>query len=274
MARRIQTAATIAQRGAVVLALICFLTPVLWLVTVAYKPARDVFSFPPTLLFTPTLANFRQIFAIFDVPLWLWNSVLISFGTTAASLLLGVPAGYALARLRAGWATGLAYGFLAVRMVPPVATLIPFYLMMRDIHMLGTVWAVILLDTTANTAFVVWMMYSTFRAVPPEMELAALTDGCTMAGAFFRIALPLAAPGLVSSALFSIMLSWNDFLYPAFLTNADSKPLAVGLLSAYGTKDITWGTMGALAHFSTIPIVLVALALNRYFVQGLTRGLH
>jgi multiple sugar transport system permease protein len=262
------------ERAAVMLAVVVFLAPVLWLIATGYKPARDVFSYPPSLLFTPTLANFRQIFAIFDVPLWLANSLTISLGTAAASLLLGVPAGYALARLRAGWATGLAYLFLAVRMVPPVATLIPFYLLMRDWHLLGTVWAVILIDTVLNAAFVVWMMYATFRAVPPDVEEAALTDGCSQMGAFLRVALPLVGPGLVSSALFAVMLSWNDFFFAAFLTAADAKPLSVGLLSAYGTKDITWGTMGALAHVSTLPIVALGLLLNRYFVQGLTRGMH
>jgi multiple sugar transport system permease protein len=88
------------------------------------------------------------------------------------------------------------------------------------------------------------------------------------------VALPAVRSGVVASALFCLMFSWNDFLYPMFLTRLDSKPISVALLSAYGTKDITWGTLGALAHFSTIPIVLIVLFLNRYFVQGLTKGIH
>src|SRR5205085_1250733 len=175
------------------------------------------------------------------------------------SLLLGVPAGYALARSTWRYAPAAAYCFLAIRMVPPVATLIPFYLEMRDLGLLGTYWAVILLDTTLNAAFVVWMMYSYFRSLPKELEEAALADGCTQLGAFFRVALPLVVPGLIASALFCIILSWNNFLFPAFLTNAETKPLSVALLSAYGTKDITWGTMGALSHFLILPIVAVAL---------------
>ena len=175
---------------------------------------------------------------------------------------------------RARWAIAIAYFFLAIRTVPPVATLIPFYLMMRDIGLLGTWWAVILLDTTLNAAFVVWMMFSYFRSLPKEIEEAALTDGCTLFGSFWRVALPVVKPGIVASALLCIMFSWNDFLYSAFLTRAETKPISVALLAAYGTKDITWGTLGALAHFSTIPIVVIALLLNRYFVQGLTRGTH
>jgi multiple sugar transport system permease protein len=247
---------------------------VAWLFAIAYMPARDIFSYPPRFVFTPTLDNFRTIFVYFDVPRLITSSVIMSLGTTLLSLLLGVPAGYALARTSWRRATAAAHFFLAVRMVPPVATLLPFYLEMRDIGLLGTYWAVILLDTTFNTAFVVWMMYSYFRALPRELEEAALADGCTQFGAFFRVGLPLVVPGIVASSLFCIILSWNSFLFPAFLTNAATKPLSVALLSAYGTKDITWGTMGALTHFLILPIVAVALSLNRHFVAGLTRGIH
>jgi multiple sugar transport system permease protein len=244
------------------------------MLSTAYKPGGEIFSIPPTFLFTPTLANFRGVFRYFDLPRLIESSLVISLGSAALSLLIGVAAGYALARARTRWAVGLAYFFLAVRTIPPVATLLPFYMMMRDIGLLGTWGAVILIDTTLNTAFVVWMMFSYFRSLPPELEEAALTDGCTMFGAFRRVALPMVVPGMVASALLCIMFSWNDFLFSSFLTRAESKPISVALLAAYGTKDISWGTLGALAHFSTIPIVLMALVLNRYFVQGLTRGSH
>jgi multiple sugar transport system permease protein len=101
-----------------------------------------------------------------------------------------------------------------------------------------------------------------------------LTDGCNDWKAFCIVALPTVMPGIIASAIFCIMFSWNDFLYAMFLTRAETKPISVALLSAYGTKDISWGTLGALAHFSTLPIVLLMLFLNRYFVQGLTKGVH
>jgi ABC-type glycerol-3-phosphate transport system permease component len=262
------------ERSALVAIVVLFLAPVAWMISTAYKPARDIFSIPPVILFTPTLDNFRSVFHYFDLPHLIESSFIISLGSAALSLLIGVPAGYALARAHTKWAIGIAYFFLAVRTVPPVATLIPFYMMMRDVGLLGTWWAVILLDTTLNTAFVVWMMFSYFRALPKEMEEAALTDGCTLFGSFRRVALPMVKPGMVASALLCIMFSWNDFLFSSFLTRSESKPISVALLTAYGTKDISWGTLGALAHFSTIPIVLIALLLNRYFVQGLTRGVN
>ena len=263
-----------ARAGVLVLAVVLFLAPVIWIATTAYKPGRDIFSIPPVLGFTPTLANFRVLFGLFDVPGLVMNSLAISRGATAIALLVGVPCGYALARSRWKHAVTIAYALLAIRMMPRVVTLMPFYLLMRDVGLLGTTWAVALTNGTLSAGFVVWMMFSYFRALPPEAEYAAELDGRTAFGAFLFVAVPLVMPGIVASALFSIMLAWNDFLTPAYLTTADSKPLSVALLSAYGTKDVSWGTMGALAHFSTLPIVLIALILNRYFVQGLTKGMH
>lgn len=272
MSRRPPVRVVAAERTALVVIVGIFLVPVAWLITTAYKPGRDIFSFPPTFAFTPTLDNFRGVFRYFDLFHLVQSSLVITLGSVAVSLLIGIPAGYALARSRSRYAVGVAYFFLAVRTVPPVATLIPFYLMMRDIGILGTWWAVVLINATLNSAFVVWMMFSYFRSLPKELEEAALTDGCTLLGTFFRVALPLVVPGVVASALLCVMFSWNDFIYSAFLTRADTKPISVALLAAYGTKDINWGTLGALAHFSSVPIVLIALMLNRYFVQGLTRG--
>jgi multiple sugar transport system permease protein len=274
MSRRPAVHALVFQRALLLLATCILLAPIDWLINTAYKPSADIFSFPPTLAFVPTLANFRGALQHFDLCHLLESSLIISIGSAVLSLLLGVPAGYALARAKARWTIGLAYFFLAVRTVPPVATLIPFYLIMRDIGLLGTWWAVILLNTTLNTAFVVWMMFCYFRALPREMEEAALTDGCTLFSGFWRVALPLVRPGIIACALLCIMFAWNDFLYPAFLTRSETKPISVALITAFGTKDISWGTLGALAHFSTVPIVLLALFLNRYFVQALTRGIH
>ncbi|BBE71903.1 carbohydrate ABC transporter permease [Oharaeibacter diazotrophicus] len=271
LGRRVAEAARIA---ALVLALALFLAPLAWLATTAYKPARDIFSIPPVLTFAPTFDNFRALFALYDVPRLVGNSLAIALGSTAIALVVGVPAGYALARSRWKHAITVAYVLLAVRMMPRVVTLMPFYLLMRDIGLLGSTWAVALTDGTLSAGFVVWMIFNYVRALPPEAEWAAQLDGRTAFGAFLFVAVPLIMPGIVASALFSIMLAWNDFLTPAFLTVADSKPISVALLSAYGTKDVTWGTMGAMAHFSTLPIVALALLLNRYFVQGLTKGMH
>lgn len=190
------------ERAAVLAITVIFLLPVAWLITTAYKPSIQIFSIPPRFDFTPTLDQFRAVMAYFDVFSLVKSSVIISVGTTVLSLLLGVPAGYALARSRSRYASLFAYFFLAIRMVPAIASLIPFYLMMRDIGLLGTWWAVILINSMLNCAFVTWMMFSYFRALPRDLEEAALTDGCTQIGSFFKVALPSARSGIVASILF------------------------------------------------------------------------
>ncbi|CTQ47426.1 carbohydrate ABC transporter permease [Roseibium aggregatum] len=269
-----QTALDAARRSFLLLMLTFFLLPFLWLATTAYKPSTDIFSIPPRLAFTPTLDQFTKALTVFDVPSLVRASIFIAGGSAILSLLLGVPAGYALARSTHRSAMALAYFFMSIRMVPAVAALIPFYLMMRDIGLVGHWTSVVLINCVLNTAFVSFMMYSYFRALPKELEEAALTDGCHQFAAFWRVSLPAVRSGIIASSLFCVLFSWNDFLFAMFLTRLDSKPISVALLSAYGTKDITWGTLGALAHFSTIPIVLIVLFLNRYFVQGLTKGVH
>ncbi|MCO6188644.1 carbohydrate ABC transporter permease [Rhizobium sp. L1K21] len=269
-----QIALDAARRGFLFFMLAFFLLPFIWLATTAYKPSIDIFSIPPRFGFTPTLDQFRKALSVFDVPSLVRSSIFIAGGSMVLSLLLGVPAGYALARSSHRLAMALAYFFMSIRMVPAVAALIPFYLMMRDIGLVGHWFSVVLINCVLNTAFVTYMMYSYFRALPKELEEAALTDGCHQFSAFWRVSLPAVRSGIVASALFCVLFSWNDFLFAMFLTQLDSKPISVALLSAYGTKDITWGTLGALAHFSTIPIVLIVLFLNRYFVQGLTKGVH
>jgi multiple sugar transport system permease protein len=254
--------------------LVVFLAPVAWLVSTAYKPARDILSSPPRLWFQPTLDHFVYVLSYMDVGSLLRSSLIISIGSAVLSLLLGVPAGYALARSNWQYAKGVAYFFLLIRMIPAVAALIPFYMLMRDIGLLGSWWAVIIMNTMFNCAFVTWMMYSYFRALPRDLEEAAMTDGCTPVGAFIKVSLPAARSGVIASILFCVMFSWNDFLFASFLTRLDSKPISVAVLTAYGINDVSWGAMGALAHFATIPIVLMALFLNRYFVQGATNGVQ
>jgi multiple sugar transport system permease protein len=275
MSRRRHALPLIAQRSLLFLVLCVFLAPILWLIMTAYEPSRAIQSAPPALWFRPSLANFRAIAANFDLPRLTLSSVVLSTGSTLLSLLFGIPCGYALARTRQRFAIALAYALLAIRGVPTVVTLIPFYLFMRQLGLLGSWWAVILMNATLSTAFVVWMMYTAFREVPQEVEDAGTLDGCSAFGAFWRIALPLARASVVAAALLCMMFAWNDYLNPAFLTREETRPLSVALLTAFGGNTTSgWGTLGAMAHLSTIPIIAVSMLLNRYLVAGLTRGIH
>jgi multiple sugar transport system permease protein len=250
-----------------------FMIPLYWLVITSFKFGRDAFAIPPEwVFFTPTLKNYTEALTNSKSLMYIKNSLIITGGTTLLSLVLGVPAGYAIARTRWRLLQASSFFFLILLMVPPVATLIPFYLVMRDLHLLGSYWAVILLDTAFDASFVVWMMRSYFLDVPQEMEEAALVDGASTFTAFLWVALPLSIPGIISSALYCIIYSWNDFLFALMLTSPKTKTIPLGILSSFSAVDVSWGQMATLSVFAIIPAIIISAFLNRYFVQGLTMG--
>ncbi|MEZ4597421.1 MAG: carbohydrate ABC transporter permease [Chloroflexota bacterium] len=264
----------VARRLLVLAALAFFLLPVGWLVVVSFQSPKDVFAVPPRILFEPTLDNYATVWRDFDVGTYLRNSVIIAAGSTALSLALGVPAAYALARTGSERLQRLAFFFLVVRMVPPISMLLPIYLLMRDVHMLGTYQAAIAVNTVLNSAFVVWMLRAVFAELPIETEEAARCDGCSRWGSFWRVALPLARPWIIAAALFCILFSWNDFLFALLLTSPQTKTLPVALLATFGAVDISWGELAVFAQITVLPVVLAAILLNRKLVQGLAGGVH
>jgi len=256
-----------------VMVVIFFMVPVFWLITTSFKFGREAFSIPPKWLFFDfTLRNYEDVLATSKVGLYLTNSLIVSLGATVLSLVLGVPAGYAIARSGSRALNMSAYFFLLLLMVPPVAMLIPFYLIMRDLHLLGSYASLIILDTVFDAAFVVWMMRSYFADVPREIEEAALVDGASRFVAFWRVALPLSIPGIVASALYVIIFSWNDFLFALMLTSPETKTIPLGILSSFSAVEINWGKMAVMCIFAIVPALFISLFLNRYFIQGVTMG--
>lgn len=249
-----------------------FLFPLVWLALTSIKPAREAFSIPPVWIFRPVLDNYRHVLDNVPVVAYLKNSVIIALGTTLLSLALGVPAGYSLARTLSRAAGNVALLMLAIRMAPPVALLIPFYLVMRDVGLLGTYLAVILLQSVFNTTFVTWMMRGYFLSLPADLEMAALTDGCTRFGAFCRVALPLAVPGLATAAIFTFTMSWNDFLLPLLLTGRTTRTLTLGILETMSTYEIGWNNMAAIGVMTVLPVLLLGYLLQPYYIRGLTLG--
>ncbi len=244
-----------------IVAIIFFMMPIYWLITTAFKFGRDAFLLPPQwLFFDATLKNFQSILAADKTFLYIKNSLIITTGTTVLSLVLGVPAGYAIARAKNRFIGNSSYFFLLLQMIPPTAMLIPFYLIMRDFHLLGTYTSVILLDTVFDASFVVWMMRSYFVDVPQEIEEAALVDGASQLSAFFRVAIPLSIPGIIASALYTVIYSWNDFLFALMLTSPKTKTIPLGILASFSSVEISWGKMAVMSIFAIIPAVLISLS--------------
>lgn len=256
---------------------ICFLLaavllPVVWLLTTSLSERIAMFKTPPQLFSKPTLENFAYITTQMPVLTWLKNSLIISFGTMILSLLIGVPAGYAFSRVEFRGKKVLLMAILTTRAVPTIVLVMPFRVMMQGLGILGTQAAVILIDTVYNAAFTFWLLSGTFESIPLDIEEAAWIDGCTPVQTFWRIAIPLSKPGLVTSALFAFIFSWNDFLFAMSLTSPKSATLPLGMLSTYGVLQQGWTYMAAMGIVAILPVVALSLLLQKYYVSGLTFG--
>ncbi len=249
-----------------------FLLPAVWILTTSLAQRISMFKLPPQLFSKPTIKNFVYIFTQMPVLSWTFNSLVISVGTMILSLLIGVPAGYAFSRVNFTGKRLLLMIILLTRALPTIVIALPFRVIMQNLGILGTRTAVILIDTVYNAAFTFWLMSGIFESIPEELEEAARIDGCTPIQAFLLVAVPLSKPGLVTSALFAFIFSWNDFLFALTLTSPDTATLPLGMLSTYGILQQGWTYMAAMGIVAIIPVVGLSLALQRYYVSGLTFG--
>jgi len=260
-------------RAIIVLLIVSFfMLPVVWLITTSLAQRIAMFKLPPQLFNQPTIKNFIYIFTQMPVLSWTLNSVIISLGTMILSLLIGVPAGYTFSRVNFTGKKVLLMVILLTRALPTIVIALPFRVIMQNFGILGTHLAVILIDTVYNAAFTFWLMSGIFESIPEELEEAAKIDGCSPAQAFLLVAVPLSKPGLVTSALFAFIFSWNDFLFALTLTSPNSATLPLGMLSTYGIMQQGWTFMAAMGVVAIIPVVLLSLLLQRYYVSGLTFG--
>jgi multiple sugar transport system permease protein len=252
--------------------LVWVLVPVLTVAVNSFKTPAAIFTSTPQFSFAPTLENYAKVFGELNFAQYLGNSVLVAIGSTGLSLLFGVPFAYALARLpirgREWWARIILFS----RMVPAVALVVPMFVLFNQLHLTGSYLALILAHTTFNLPIVIWLMRSFFEELPPELEEAALVDGAGRFGAFWRVAVPLASPGMAATAVLCIIFSWNEFLFALVLSNQDTETVPVGVSSFIGSVSIDWGGSSAAAIVAIIPIFVLGFAAQRFLVRGLTFG--
>ena len=258
------------------LALLVALTPVYWMLTISFKSEVDQFASPPRWFsFTPTLAHYLDAFIDRSFGQYLFTSAVVAILSTGCALIIGTLAAYALTRFRlpTGLARKLSLWILSTRMFPAIVTAVPLFLMMRDLHLLNTRAALIIVYTAFNLPFVVWMMRGFFAEVPPELEEAALVDGDSRLGALVRVILPLVTPGLAATAVFCLIVSWNEFLFALVLTQTDAAmTLPVGIAGRVTQYEIKWGVMSAAGVVAMVPILIFAMAVQKYLVRGLSLG--
>ena len=249
-----------------------FLTPVIWAILTSLKHPVDAFTIPPTLIFEPTLEHHYQIWIEKGFWRFLINSLVIALLTVCISVPIGTMAAYALSRIQTRQTPALLVGLLAVRMFPHMLLALPFFVVARFFNLFATYLIMVLALVAINQPFTIWLMRSFFLEVLIELDEAARIDGCNHWQAFIKVIVPAARPGIVVTALFSLLLAYNEFLFALVLTGTQTKTLPVAI-SEYGGENITyWSLSAAGAIGIMLPVLFFVLFAQRHLIRGMTFG--
>jgi len=266
------------------------LFPIAWLLLSSVKEPTQVFAMPPQWLFKPTLHNYQVVLGLVvpteletvteaqvgagdsPFPHYLLNTVIVALGTTVLSLVLGAMAAYALTRFFPRQRSRLLLGIMLTRLVPPVVLIIPIYVLWGKLNLLDTHLGLILAYLTINLPFVIWMVRGFLLDIPIDLEEAARIDGATRLQALWLVVLPLVAPGLAATAIFTILLAWNDFLFALVLTSGNARTVTPYIGGFITDKAVLWGRLYASSVIIMVPVLLFGLAVQRQMAHGLTGG--
>jgi multiple sugar transport system permease protein len=252
--------------------LIVFLTPIYLVASSSVKPAPIMFQKPPAFFFTPTWEHYHVLFTARPFLKFIGNSLIVALGSTTISLVFGSLAAYAISRIRHRRMNDVAFWILSLRMFPPITVVVPYYIIFKTAGLLDTPLALIIVYSTANIPLVVWLMKGFFDEVPSALEEAAMVDGYGILETFWRVTLPLAAPGLAVSAVFCFIFSWNEFLFALMLTGSKAQTATVAVMSFWSSDAVQWGRIMAGSFIILIPGVVFVLTCQRWLVRGLTMG--
>ncbi len=255
---------------------VCVITlyPYFAMLCTALKSRVEIFSAEGTILpITALWSNFIDIWGRAPMGRYLLNSVLVAGGSTIIAMLCGIPAAYALARMKFKGQTAFLGFIIVSQMFAPVVLLIGIYQVMQTLNLTDSIWGLIFINAAFNQAFTVWLLRGTFMSISPEMEQAATIDGCTRTQAMLRILIPVAAPGIVTTLIFIFINAWNEYTVALCLIQTDTlKPLTVGINTFNGYNMIEWQYLFAASIFAIIPVVILFMCIEKNLVSGLASG--
>ena len=256
--------------------------PFVWILLTSLKSPGDIISVPPTFVFTPTFDNYAALVmgeqrgqyssTRPDFPLFFLNSLIISLGAVALSVVAGIPAAYALARFNFPMKDGLGFVLMSFRFVPFIAFVIPLYLLYQKLGLYNTYPGLILAYQLITLPFTIWMLRSFFQEIPLEIQEAATIDGCSWLGVLTRVILPLSMPGIAVTVILGFMFCWNAFNYPLMLAGRQTFPVTVGAIQFISYEQVLWGQMAAATIVAALPQLVLSLMVQKYIVRGLTMG--
>jgi ABC-type glycerol-3-phosphate transport system permease component len=248
--------------------------PVLWIFVTAFKPESEIYTAPPTWIpHAPTLGSFRYIAERAPFAVYLRNSVFVALGTTALGLIFGGLAGYAFSRFEFAGKRPILFAILATQMFPSVLLIVPLFQLIRRLHLLDTPYALILSNVTFALPLGIWLLKGSFDQVPRELDEAAMVDGTGHLGAFFRVVVPVSLPGLVATAIFLFIASWDEFVFALTFTSSDNaRTLPVGLSLLTSSYEVQWGHLAAMSVMVTLPVLVLFMVIQRGLVGGALSG--
>ena len=246
--------------------------PIIWMLITAFKTETQAIAIPPLLFFKPVLESFRVATAQTDYGRFALNSVIVSCGSTALATLIAFPAAYAMAFRPGRHTQDLLVWMLSTKMLPPVGVLVPVYIIFRDVGLLDTRTGLVIVDTLMNLPLVVWMLYSFFKDIPHEILEAARVDGVGTRQQMIHLLLPLASPGIASTALLAIILSWNEAFWSINLTAGHAGTLAAYIARFSAPEGLFWAQLSAASVLTVAPILVFGSLTQRRLVRGLTFG--
>lgn len=255
--------------GVLLLLVLFYLLPFLWMLLNAFKTPLQIIQLPPQIIFHPTLENFNNVFQSQNFGQYLINSLIVGLGSTGLGLLLGLPAAFSIARYNQ---KKLAVAILLSRMVPGITFLVPLFILFRRLGLVDTYYSLILAHLLVGLPFIVWVMVPFIEAIPRELQEAAIVDGASTLQTFLQVILPLCGPGIVTSSILSFVFSWNNFMFSIILATSRTKTVPVAIYNFISYAQVDWGGLMAAAVVITLPILVLTFITQRYIIRGLTAG--
>jgi multiple sugar transport system permease protein len=247
--------------------------PVLWALLTSFKTERDVLAYPPKVVFAPTLANYADVlFGSSTILPNLLSSFVVAGFTTVLTIIIAVPAAYALARLEFPAKRSTGFYVLATQMLPPIGLIIPYYLAMQKLAALDTYSGLIVIYLTFSLPFAVWLMVSYFEDIPREMEEAALLDRAGRLRAVWYVILPQVRGGIAVTTIFVFLNAWNEFLFAVVLGGNRVRTVTVAMFNFISVEQTLWAKLAAGAVLAMLPVIVLGLVAQRHIVKGLTVG--
>ncbi len=267
--------------GLIALVVGFFFFPIFWMIVTSLKPAEAIMVSPPQFFFTPTLDNYAHALGEKNFLFYVKNSLIVSVSSTAIVIAIGSLAAYSFARFNVGDGHILFF-ILSTKMMPAIAVILPYFLIFRDLGRtdfgsalqlgLDQYGALIVSYVMFNLPFAIWLLVSFFQEIPRELEHSARLDGLSRMQVLRKVTFPLAAPGIAVTAVFTLIFSWNEYLFASILTRKFASTVTVGVESFFTLQGILWGPVAAAATISVAPMLIFVLIMQRYMVRGLTFG--